>query len=90
LGFSWSSLVALQSQEPVHPIIPVASVIPHTSGIFVALLITGRPSNISWFIGLIMVVGIMVVGIVSKNGILLLDANPKFRVVRESSDETNI
>ena len=39
-----------------------------------ALLITGVGLNISSFMGII-----MVVGIVSKNGILLLDAENKFR-----------
>ncbi len=45
-----------------------------TSGVFVALLITGTSFNISSFMGVI-----MVVGIVAKNGILLLDADQKFR-----------
>jgi multidrug efflux pump subunit AcrB len=42
--------------------------------VFLALLITGTDFNISSFMGLI-----MVVGIVSKNGILLLDADVKSR-----------
>jgi len=40
----------------------------------VALLVTGTTFNVSSFMGLI-----MVVGIVAKNGILLLDADQKFR-----------
>ena len=45
-----------------------------TSGVFFALLITGTTFNISSFMGLI-----MVIGIVAKNGILLLDADARFR-----------
>ena len=41
---------------------------------FLALLVTGTTFNISSFMGLI-----MVIGIVAKNGILLLDADQKFR-----------
>ena len=41
---------------------------------FVALLVTGTTFNISSFMGLI-----MVIGIVAKNGILLLDADQRFR-----------
>ena len=40
---------------------------------FLALLVTGTTFNISSFMGLI-----MVIGIVAKNGILLLDADQKF------------
>jgi multidrug efflux pump subunit AcrB len=56
------------------PISILASAVLSTSGVFFALLITGTDFNISSFMGLI-----MVVGIVSKNGILLLDADAKFR-----------
>jgi multidrug efflux pump subunit AcrB len=49
----------------------LASAILSTSGVFVAILITGTTCNISSFMGLI-----MVVGIVSKNGILLPSALP--------------
>jgi len=52
----------------------LASAILSTSGVFVALLVTGTTFNISSFMGLI-----MVIGIVAKNGILLLDADQKFR-----------
>ena len=40
----------------------------------VALVVTGTPFNISSFMGMI-----MVIGIVAKNGILLLDADQKMR-----------
>lgn len=56
------------------PVSILASAILSTSGVFFALLVTGTDFNISSFMGLI-----MVVGIVSKNGILLLDADVKFR-----------
>jgi CzcA family heavy metal efflux pump len=52
----------------------LASALLSTSGVFLALLITGTTFNISSFMGLI-----MVIGIVAKNGILLLDADERFR-----------
>jgi CzcA family heavy metal efflux pump len=52
----------------------LASALLSTSGVFFALLITGTTFNISSFMGLI-----MVIGIVAKNGILLLDADQRFR-----------
>jgi multidrug efflux pump subunit AcrB len=56
------------------PVSIVVSALLSTSGVFFALLITGTTFNISSFMGLI-----MVIGIVAKNGILLLDAEHKFR-----------
>ncbi len=56
------------------PLAIVASALLSTSGVFLALLVTRTSFNISSFMGLI-----MVVGIVAKNGILLLDADQKFR-----------
>lgn len=44
------------------------------SGVILALLVTGTTFNVASFMGLI-----MVIGIVAKNGILLLDADEKFR-----------
>jgi multidrug efflux pump subunit AcrB len=55
------------------PIAILSSAILSTSGVFFALLITSTTFNISSRMGLI-----MVIGIVAKNGILLLDANQKF------------
>jgi multidrug efflux pump subunit AcrB len=52
----------------------LSSAILSTSGVFLALLVTGTTFNISSFMGLI-----MVIGIVAKNGILLLDADQKYR-----------
>lgn len=53
----------------------LVSALLSTSGVVLALLITNTTFNISSFMGLI-----MVVGIVAKNGILLLDAEQKFRI----------
>jgi CzcA family heavy metal efflux pump len=63
----------------------LASAILSTSGVFVALLVTGTTFNISSFMGLI-----MVVGIVSKNGILLLDADHKFRAEGMSAEDAMV
>ncbi len=56
------------------PIAIVSSALLSTSGVFLALLITKTTFNLSSFMGLI-----MVIGIVAKNGILLLDADERFR-----------
>ena len=56
------------------PIAILASALLSTSGVFLALLVTHTTFNISSFMGLI-----MVIGIVAKNGILLLDADQRFR-----------
>lgn len=56
------------------PLAILSSAVLSTCGVFVALFLTGIGFNIASFMGLI-----MVVGIVSKNGILLLDADVKFR-----------
>ncbi|MGI9072169.1 MAG: efflux RND transporter permease subunit [Bryobacteraceae bacterium] len=58
----------------------LASALLSTSGVFFALLITGMTFNISSFMGLI-----MVIGIVAKNGILLLDADQRFRAEGSSA-----
>jgi multidrug efflux pump subunit AcrB len=55
------------------PLAILSSAVLSTSGVFVALLLTRTTFNVSSFMGLI-----MVIGIVAKNGILLLDANQKF------------
>ncbi len=56
------------------PIAILASALLSTSGVFISLLVTKTTFNISSFMGMI-----MVIGIVAKNGILLLDADQKFR-----------
>ncbi len=60
----------------------LSSAVLSTSGVFFALLITGVTFNISSFMGVI-----MVIGIVAKNGILLLDAFHKFRGLGYSLEE---
>lgn len=55
------------------PIAILSSAVLSTSGVFFALLITRTEFNVASFMGLI-----MVIGIVAKNGILLLDANQKY------------
>ena len=64
------------------PLAILSSAVLSTSGVFLALLITRTTFNVSSFMGLI-----MVVGIVAKNGILLLDANQKFRSMGFSAEE---
>jgi multidrug efflux pump subunit AcrB len=64
------------------PIAILSSALLSTSGVFVALLVTRTTFNVSSFMGLI-----MVIGIVAKNGILLLDANDKFRSIGFTAEE---
>ena len=67
------------------PISILLSALLSTAGVFIALLVTGTTFNISSFMGVI-----MVVGIVAKNGILLLDADQKFRAEGASPREAMI
>jgi CzcA family heavy metal efflux pump len=67
------------------PLAVLSSALLSTCGVFVALLITGVTFNISSFMGLI-----MVIGIVAKNGILLLDADQKFRAEGVPPEEAMI
>ncbi|HEX5431229.1 MAG TPA: efflux RND transporter permease subunit [Bryobacteraceae bacterium] len=60
------------------PVAILSSALLSTCGVFLALLAAGMTFNISSFMGLI-----MVIGIVAKNGILLLDADQRYR--REGS-----
>ncbi len=69
----------------VAPIAILSSAILSTSGVFLALLLTRTTFNVSSFMGLI-----MVLGIVAKNGILLLDANHKFLAVGFTPEEAII
>jgi CzcA family heavy metal efflux pump len=64
------------------PLAILASALLSTSGVFIALLITGTTFNVSSFMGMI-----MVIGIVAKNGILLLDADQKFRKLGLSAED---
>jgi multidrug efflux pump subunit AcrB len=63
------------------PVAILASALLSTSGVFIALLITRTTFNVSSFMGLV-----MVVGIVAKNGILLLDADQKIRATGASAE----
>ena len=65
------------------PISILVSAVLSTSGVFVGLLLVGITFNLSSFMGLI-----MVIGIVAKNGILLLDADEKFRGAGFSPEES--
>lgn len=56
------------------PIAILASAILSTAGVMLALFMTGTTLNLSSFMG-----QIMVIGIVAKNGILILDADKNFR-----------
>ncbi len=67
------------------PLAVLASALLSTSGVFFALLITGVTFNLSSFMGLI-----MVIGIVAKNGILLLDADQRFRAEGIPAEESMI
>jgi multidrug efflux pump subunit AcrB len=64
------------------PLAILASALLSTSGVFIALLITGTTFNVASFMGMI-----MVIGIVAKNGILLLDADAKFRRLGLSAED---
>lgn len=67
------------------PVAILTSAVLSTSGVFFALMITGVTFNMSSRMGLI-----MVVGIVAKNGILLLDADQKFRRAGFAPEEAMI
>jgi multidrug efflux pump subunit AcrB len=64
------------------PVAILASAALSTAGVLLALWITGMNFNLSSFMGLI-----MVIGIVAKNGILILDAEGKFRAAGFSPRE---
>jgi multidrug efflux pump subunit AcrB len=67
------------------PLAILSSAILSTSGVFLALLITRTTFNVASFMGLI-----MVIGIVAKNGILLLDADEKFRSIGFTAEEAAV
>ena len=58
------------------PLAILASALLSSAGVFLALIVTRTTFNVASFMGMI-----MVVGIVAKNGILLLDADQKFRAL---------
>ncbi len=65
------------------PVAILSSALLSTSGVFIALLVTRTTFNISSFMGMI-----MVIGIVAKNGILLLDADQKTRALGLSPESS--
>jgi CzcA family heavy metal efflux pump len=67
------------------PVAILASSLLSTFGGFLALLATRTTFNVASFMGMI-----MVVGIVAKNGILLLDADQRFRLLGLSPEEAMI
>jgi CzcA family heavy metal efflux pump len=67
------------------PVAILASALLSTAGVFFALLVTRTTFNLSSFMGLI-----MVVGIVAKNGILLLDADQKYRGEGMAAEEAMV
>ena len=67
------------------PLAVLCSALLSTCGVFLALLITGKTFNLASFMGLI-----MVIGIVAKNGILLLDADQKLRAAGVSPEQAMI
>jgi len=67
------------------PVAILASALLSTFGGFLALLVMRITFNVASFMGMI-----MVVGIVAKNGILLLDADQRFRQLGFSEEESMI
>lgn len=63
----------------------LASALLSTFGGFLALLVTATTFNVASFMGMI-----MVIGIVAKNGILLLDAEHRFRDLGYTAEEAMI
>jgi multidrug efflux pump subunit AcrB len=63
----------------------LSSALLSTFGGFLALLVTQTTFNVASFMGMI-----MVIGIVAKNGILLLDADQRFRQLGFSPEEAMI
>ncbi len=61
-------LLAAQFESFVHPLVILMSVPLSVTGVMLALFLTGRSFGLTAFIGLLMLVGIVV-----KNGILLVD-----------------
>ena len=67
------------------PVAILASALLSTFGAVAALLITRTTFNVASFMGMI-----MVIGIVAKNGILLLDAEHRFRALGFSAEDSII
>jgi len=81
LALVFGVLVAEFRNFPAPVAILISSVLS-ISGVILALLVTGSTFNVASFMGLI-----MVIGIVAKNGILLLDADERYRAEGASPRE---
>ncbi len=75
-------VLLFEFQSFAAPLAILASALLSTSGVFLALVLTRTTFNVASFMGMI-----MVVGIVAKNGILLLDADQKFRRLGFSAED---
>jgi CzcA family heavy metal efflux pump len=75
-------VLLLEFRNFAAPIAVLSSSILSTAGVILALFVTGTTFNVASFMGLI-----MVIGIVAKNGILLLDAEERFKLEGLSSFE---
>ncbi|HEY2399166.1 MAG TPA: efflux RND transporter permease subunit [Steroidobacteraceae bacterium] len=64
------------------PVAILVSSVLSIGGVLLALLVTGTTFNVASFMGLI-----MVIGIVAKNGILLLDADERYRAQGASAKD---
>ena len=67
------------------PVAILTSSVLSIGGVVAALLLTGMTFNVASFMGLI-----MVIGIVAKNGILLLDADDRFRAEGASARDSMV
>ena len=79
------AILAFEFRTFSAPIAILASALLSTFGGFVALLVTRTTFNVASFMGMI-----MVIGIVAKNGILLLDAEHRFRHLGASLEDAMI
>ena len=73
-------VLLIESRSFSAPVAVLTSSVLSTAGVVCGLLLTGTTFNVSSFMGLI-----MVIGIVAKNGILLLDADERFRAAGMSA-----
>ncbi len=78
-------VLLLEFRSFAAPISILLSALLSSLGVFLALKVTHTTFNIASFMGLI-----MVIGIVAKNGILLLDAEEKFRAKHSSAMQAMI
>jgi HAE1 family hydrophobic/amphiphilic exporter-1 len=75
-------LLASQFESFVHPLTVLMAVPLSTVGVILALFLSGRPFGLTAFVGLLLLVGIVV-----KNGILLIDYTNLLRARGRTRDE---